>query len=283
MTNIDDLKVKQLEILHELDRVCNLIGINYYLAYGTCLGAVRHKGFIPWDDDIDVFITSKDMDVLLQKTDLFKSNYFLQSPETDPNYTNMKYSLRDSNTAYFSDEKDCDDINHGMFIDIYVLYPYPDNFIKAHKLILDSYILRFLYLKEKPRNHGRIAEVGFTFVNWLYPGSKANKKKNQIINNLKNNGGKHYYASFFGDDITPVSCFKFPMNSFRKPCYLKFEDYDAPCPDDPHSICELTYGKTYMEFPPEEKRASRHHVRFMSTEKTYVEYEGIYYYKDNKR
>jgi len=279
MTSLESFKKKQLEILHELDRVCKLANINYYLAYGTCLGAVRHKGFIPWDDDIDVFLPWPEMEKLLKAKDLFKDNYFLQCRETDPHYINMKYSLRDSSTSYFSDESDSQDINHGMFIDLYILFPYPDSFFTAHKLIIDSYILRLLYMKQEPVNHGRIGQLASKIVLALYKGDKAEKKIKKVEKKLRNNGGQKYLASFFGDDITPFSCFKFPKEFFGEPKYLQFEDYLAPCPSDPEKICELTYGKTYMEFPPEEKRISRHHVLYMSDNEPYTDFDGIYYNK----
>lgn len=280
MTSLKQFKKKQLEILHELDRVCNLAGIRYYLAYGTCLGAVRHHGYIPWDDDIDIFLPTKEMDKLLKNRHLFKEQYFVQCRETESNYINMKYSLRDSSTAYFSDEADCEDINHGMFIDMYVLYPYPDNFFCAHKLIIDSYILRFLYMKKAPANHGIIGKIASKILLILYSGNKAEKKIYKIENDLKNNGGNKYYASFFGDDITLFSCCKFPMKYFEEPKKLQFEDYMAPCPSNPEVICELIYGKTYMEFPPEKKRISRHHVLYMNCEIPYTEFEGKYYHKN---
>ena len=280
MDNLDEFKKKQIEILHELDRVCNLAQIKYYLAYGTCLGAVRHHGYIPWDDDIDVFLPVKEMKKLIQNKHLFKKQYFIQCRETDHNYQNMKYSLRDSSTTYFVDEKDNDDINHGMFIDLYVLYPYPDRFYQAHKLIIDSYILRFLYLKQAPENHGIFGKIGYKLFSSLYKGERAERKIRKIRNALENNNGKNYYASFFGDDITPFSCFKLPMEYFGAPKMLQFEDYLAPCPSNPEEICRLTFGDDYMEFPPEEKRISRHHVLYMSCDKPYTEFEGKYYHRD---
>ena len=66
MIDTDAFKRKQLEILRELDRVCREKDIHYYLAYGSCLGAIRHKGFIPWDDDIDLGIPRADYDKFLQ-------------------------------------------------------------------------------------------------------------------------------------------------------------------------------------------------------------------------
>ena len=278
-TTLKEFKEKQLEILHELDRVCKLAGVNYYLAYGTCLGAVRHKGYIPWDDDIDVFLPIDDMKKLMQNRHLFQNHYFVQSRETDPKYENMKLSLRDSSTSYFSDIDDNQDINHGMFIDLYVLYPYPDHFLAAHKLIIDSYILRLLYLTKAPANHGTFGRIGYRIVHALYAGKRADKKIKRIENALQTNGGKKYYASFFGDDITPVSCFKFPKEYFGEPKLLQFEGTLSPCPSNPEAICELTYGKSYMEFPPEEERISRHHVLYMSCEEPYTEHLGELYNK----
>ena len=279
MTTFEEYKAKQLEILHELDRVCKLAGIQYFLAYGTCLGAVRHKGCIPWDDDIDIFLPCQEMQKLLDNRHLFKEQYFVQTRDTDPGYTNMKVSLRDSSTSYFGDENDDQDINHGMSIDLYNLYPYPDRFLTAHKLIIDSYVLRILYMKTPPRHHGKKGKLVYDLIHGLYAGKRAEKKIRKIEAKLANNGGSKYYASFFGDDITPVSCFKFPRKNFESCKELMFEDYMAPCPADPEQICELTYGKTYMEYPPEEERVPRHQVLFMSCDEPYTDYKGVYYCK----
>lgn len=279
MSNIQEFKKKQLEILHELDRVCNEAKINYYLAYGTCLGAVRHKGFIPWDDDIDVFLPYYEMERLLENKDLFQKKYFIQCRQTEPNYQYISYCLRDSSTSFFRDEKDSQDINHGIEIDMYVLYPYPDSFFHAHKLIIDSFILRLLYADEAPRNHGFIGKITHKICHFFYQGERAEKKSKKIEADLRNNGGKRFLASFFGDDITPFSCIKYPIEYFKKPKKLLFEDYFAPCPSVPEKICELTYGKSYMEYPPENKRVSRHTVRYMSCTEPYTIYEGVYYFK----
>ena len=214
MMSVDELKAKQLEILHELDRVCNTAGIQYYLAYGSLLGAVRHKGFIPWDDDIDVVMTYPEMQKLLANRNQFGRKYFLQCRETEAEYNTMKYSIRDSSTSFFSDEQDILNINHGIDIDIYILYPYPDNFFKAHKLIIDSFILRLLYLKRMPANHGIIGRLASKLVSLLYSGSRGTKKIQKVEDYLRNNGGKRYYSVYFGYDITPFSCLKFPQESF---------------------------------------------------------------------
>lgn len=280
MTDLEAFKSKQLEILHELDRVCGLADIKYFLAYGTCLGAVRHQGFIPWDDDIDVFLPYSEMDKLMANSHLFQDKYFIQCTKTQPNYTNMKYALMDSSTSCFGDEEDNQDINNGIGIDMYVLYPYPDNWFQAHKLILDSYVLRLLYLKQPPKHHGRMAKVFSKVFFALHTGKRADKTIARIENALRNNGGRKYYASFFGDDITFTKCTIFPQKLFSSVKRLKFEDFMAACVNDPEMLCELTFGSTYMEFPPEEDRVPKHSLLFLSVDQPYTDFKGKYYLND---
>lgn len=279
--SIKQLKSKQLEILHELDRVCGEIGVNYYLAYGSCLGAIRHQGYIPWDDDIDVVMTVPAMKKLLENKNRFQENYFIQCRQTEPNWTNMMYNLRDSNTSYFSIEDGKKDINHGMKVDIYLLYPYPDNPFTAHKLIIDTFILRLLYMRqsgELPEHHGAFIKWGSKIIKALYSEKRCEKKIRAVENKLVNNGGKKYVSVFFGDDITLFSAFKFPVEMFQEPKYLKFEDFSAPCPSKPEQMCEMCYGKDYMLPPPEDKRQTRHDTIFFSCDEPYTRFKGIYYF-----
>lgn len=285
MTDVESFKRKQLEILHELDRVCKKHHINYYLAYGSCLGAVRHKGFIPWDDDIDVVMTVPEMEKLLGVKKSFDSKYFIQTRDTDKNWSIMSCSIRDSSTACFIEEEGKKDINHGVKIDIYLLYPYPDNPVKAHKLIIDSYILRLLYMKicnEMPRNHGKIAQVGSKLITGMFSNKTAKKKISKIEDELRNNGGKKYYSVFFGNDVTLFSALKFPVEMFQEPKYMPFEDIMAPCPSDPELMCRICYGDSYMQFPPEEKRISNHGIIYLNCEEPYTKFEGKYYFKGKK-
>lgn len=274
---MEEFKKKQLEILHELDRVCAELGVNYYLAYGTCLGAIRHHGFIPWDDDIDVFLLYSDMNRLIDSRSHFGNRYFLQGIETEESFTLLKHNLRDSSTSYFTDKDDIEDINHGMYIDLYTLYPYPDNPIIAHKLIIDAYICMLLCRTRPPLHHGIVGRMLYRIVHAFYPGKMRMRKIEKVQHFMRENGGTRYYATFFGDDITPLSCIKFPQELFGAPTRVAFEDYEAPCPSDPHEACRVMYGSRYMQFPPEEERTSRHSVRYMSCTRPYTDFIGIYY------
>ena len=84
MNKIDELKKYELIVLDEIDRICKKYNIKYYLAFGTALGAIRHKGFIPWDDDVDLLIPREDynrMISLFQDTDRYRLFAFEKNPE----------------------------------------------------------------------------------------------------------------------------------------------------------------------------------------------------------
>lgn len=271
------MQKKQLEILHELDRVCKKNDLKYCLSSGTCLGAVRHGGFIPWDDDIDVYMSWSDAEKLVKHQSDFGECYFVQSYRTDPQFPSTHYRLCDSSTSCFLEETNGLDVNHGIFVDIYIYYPYPDSKLKAQKIILDSFVYRVLVANCGPHNHGKLAKVLGGAVSKIYVGKRREKKISKIEAEYKYNGGKKYVATYFGKDVTLTKSIVYPAEWFQRPIYLAFEDMMAPCPGDPHAYCELQYGSTYMQLPPKEDRHPHHDFVFFSADTPYTEYKGIYY------
>jgi lipopolysaccharide cholinephosphotransferase len=115
----------ELNLLKELLRVCEKNGLKIWVEGGTMIGAVRHHGFIPWDDDIDTVMMRDDYDKLVALAPKeFKEPYFFQNIYSDPYYNHQHSQLRDSRTtamAYGSRMK----YNQGIFVDIFVLDSYP--------------------------------------------------------------------------------------------------------------------------------------------------------------
>ena len=276
-TVLSQMQGKQLEMLHELDRVCKKNGLQYALSSGTCLGAVRHQGFIPWDDDIDVYMSWSDAEKLTKCQEDFDKKYFVQSYKTDAQFPSSHYRLCDSSTSCFLEETRGLDVNHGIFIDIYIYYPYPDNKLLAQKIILDSFVYRVLLAGDGPQNHGKIAKALGGIVSKIYKGKRRNKKIEKIENEYKNNGGKHYVATYFGRDVTLTKSIVYPVEWFQKPSYLKFEDMEVPCPGNPQEYCKLQYGNTYMQLPPEDKRHPHHDFIYFSVDEPYTKFKGKYY------
>lgn len=115
-------QLRMLDILIEIDRICEKHNINYFIMYGTLLGAVRHKGFIPWDDDCDICMMRDDYEKFIEyaKDDL-SSNFFIQTKVTDKNYKHDFLKVRDLNSKIIEfDENENENYKQGLFVDIFV-------------------------------------------------------------------------------------------------------------------------------------------------------------------
>ena len=111
------LQLMQLKILKEFVRVCQKHGFRFYIMNGTCLGAIRHGGFIPWDDDIDVGMYAEDYDRFIRCGADFGEEFFLQTIETDPGFKTMIARIRLNGTTILEKDFIDADIHHGVFID----------------------------------------------------------------------------------------------------------------------------------------------------------------------
>jgi len=140
-----------LDLLAEFDRVCTENNIQYYAGYGTLIGAMRHGGFIPWDDDIDLVMPRIEYKKLQKIAPMaFKFPYFFQTEETDIGFSRPFARLRNSNTTAIQKIEDCRSViyNQGIFIDIFPLDNFPDdeeeqNRFKAEIISLRRKMSRF--------------------------------------------------------------------------------------------------------------------------------------------
>ncbi|MEJ7684893.1 MAG: LicD family protein [Segetibacter sp.] len=134
------MQMKMLEILDAFDAICRKHNLNYWLACGTLLGARRHGGFIPWDDDLDVYVLQSDYKKLISvlKEEL-PENLKLQSRETDKNYWFYHAKIRDINSRYYDKNTESDNLQYqGIFIDLFPIEPVPS---LQFKKIIDKFLL----------------------------------------------------------------------------------------------------------------------------------------------
>ena len=136
----------EIDLLVEFDKMCKNNDIKYYVDGGTLLGAVRHKGYIPWDDDIDIIMTRKEYSKLSKiASEVFSFPYFFQTNKTDPGSSRGHAQLRNSMTAAILGGKDSiTSHNQGIFIDIFPVDVVPDN--KYLRMFHKSLIKFFLFL-----------------------------------------------------------------------------------------------------------------------------------------
>lgn len=271
MTNQELLKVQQLELdlLKEFIKICEEENLRYFAIAGTVLGAVRHGGFIPWDDDIDVGMPRRDYEKFLKiAQDKLPKHMFLQHYTTDPDVPFHFAKLRNSNTTFV--ELSCAKVkmNHGVYIDVFPLDGFPDSklkqkFIRTKKVLFDIYMGRLFYgskVNLKVRILSRMLMV-------LMP----NYKK-QIIKNEK------FYKSFDYDKKDNVISYysgyglkaMAPKEFFGDGKEYEFEGVKVKVPAKTDEYLTKLYGD-YMKLPPEEKRYGHHYTFALDLERSYID------------
>ncbi len=249
-------KMQRIEfsMLKEVDRICRKYNIAYSLDGGTLLGAVRHKGFIPWDDDIDVIMLREEYARFKDacKKELDSERFFLQDYQTDPEYRWGWAKIRRKNTEHIRLGQESMKYKTGIFIDIFVADQVPDNPIikRVHHFI--CYMIRKILYSPLGIEHANnvfersiyrclnliTKEQAFAIRDWL--ASQSNKKKSKLIS--------HYTFQYpksckYG---LPRKCFdEFIEIEFEGQLFKAFKEYDI--------YLRSHYGN-YMELPPAEKR-----------------------------
>lgn len=269
----------QLQLFDEFRRICDLHGIQYYLAFGTCLGAVRHKGFIPWDDDIDVFVFSRDMERLRQAmaADL-SEGFFYQCEQTEPDFHMTITRLRLDGTTMIDMDSIDHDIHQGVFIDIYPVHELSHSALGRKRQQAWAMVNCLLTIHRIPRNHGLkgkvAAAIGFALLD--HKGVKEHARKVMCAHAGEKTG---YVTSLSSGwiDIGEV----YSQESFV-PMMAEFEGRMVPIPSGYDELLTLHYGD-YMTLPPEDKRHGYHTTVLFEPDTPYQQYRGTkYYVKSNK-
>lgn len=258
--NLNQLQKVELEMLKYFDEFCKKNNLEYYLAYGTLLGAVRHEGFIPWDDDIDIHMKGKDY---LKLVELLKNNdnkkYFFQSLETEKNYYLLWNKLRKNDTIFIEKGWENAKINKGISLDIFPLFEFPQEEKKFKKYIKKIKITRLLVENNlKPNKfintYGRFGKI-LSKILRIIPQKYRNKI---VINNIKyfsnyESNNDYYFSIDEGIDK------KINKRVFSNKTLLKFEDTKFSCPIGYKEYLKTMYGN-YMELPKEEDRVGHGEV-----------------------
>lgn len=240
----------ELDLLSEFDRVCKKNGLTYFADGGTLLGAVRHQGFIPWDDDIDVIMPRKDYDKLKYiAANEFRDPYFFQSMSSDVGLVSGGCRLRNSETTITNSSEWIKPFqNKGVFIDIFSLDRASDNdwSLRNLKFILKAYwrILRFAaypeYYFEKDQKYplnkrikGLCAVIAKKIwgIERLYYGyekccTKYNKKDTKRVAPFESLRGHRLYQQKW----------------FETTEYLPFEWLKIPVPANYDAVLKEAYG-----------------------------------------
>lgn len=155
---IRQLQDKLLEIFMYFKKICEDNGLNYWCGGGTMLGAVRHGGFIPWDDDLDVFMPRKDYESLYKiwNTIADTDHYALVRTDRSHNYHHTAMNLVDLKTTFIQFHSENEDIYHGCYIDVIPFEGCPDGRLSRAFQIYHSIMYSVFNCQRLPNNQGRM-------------------------------------------------------------------------------------------------------------------------------
>lgn len=264
------IKETEKEILLKFVSICEKYNLNYFVVFGTLLGTIRHKGFIPWDDDIDVGMLRKDYEKFLEVAQQeCGEDFFLQTVDTDPNYHLYFAKLRKMDSIFVENSLQKADSTSGFYIDIFPYDMVSDNNMQMKrqiKLAVSLGMLLSISRVKEPQigSYGKTKESILRAI-WkvIYYGMKILGISGSFIEKLfikvstKFNEKKcNRYVTFSAqaekwivhrEEIEPL------LNK-------KFEDINVQVPKGYDSILKRCYGD-YRVLPPEEKRVNHMPVK----------------------
>lgn len=269
--SVRDVQDKILEIMKYIDKLCREHNITYFIMGGTALGAVRHGGFIPWDDDLDIFMTPVEYAKFKRVLEAEKQNTFvIQEWKTTPNY--VEYAKVRMNGTTFIEEvyKDRKDMHHGIYVDIMMLHKCPnDETIEKSLYKKCKYVTLYALSQRnwKPKSiFQKLALIGLNFLpnKWMVKKSYEDIYKYDYTNL---NDYRYFYW------ITPAR-FKqglFEPCMFENPTEIPFEDTKLLCSKEIKKYLEYRYGN-YLKLPSIEQQKAAVHAMIWDVNKDYTEY-----------
>lgn len=256
----------ELEILDVVDRFCRVHKIYYSLYCGTMLGAVRHGGFIPWDDDIDICMLRTDYNRFI-KLWLSSGNqdYILQNKETDPGFTQTFTKIRKNHTTFLQEKEERGQYHTGFFIDILPLDRIPDG--KLGKLIFKWNLMNYLLFTREfipPKSSTSVAIVSHILLKLSSKGNRIQKRKRYLrrITKYNKDHSLRLVSANSLDGLNHEMPSDLPLHYKQMP----FEERKYLCYSDCDGLLSAWYGD-YMELPPEDQRVWRHHPILVNFEK----------------
>jgi lipopolysaccharide cholinephosphotransferase len=265
------LHFKILEIATYFDEFCKDNEIDYYLMGGSALGAMRHKGFIPWDDDYDVFMDSKNYDKFLKIVDqkLDKSKFYFQKEDTDE-WPLFFSKIRINDTTFIEEDLKDIQMHHGVYIDIMCLNNTSESiFIRFIQYLSARALSSSVLAKRGYKTNSKLKKL-FLFISKYFVKGFIKKLLLKIVRGL-NDKETNLVGHFFGRAPFFKTSFKKSYLGIQR--YVEFENTKLPVAQNVEEYLAVRFGENYMQLPSEAvKMQYPSHAYIVDTQKSYKEY-----------
>ena len=286
-SEIKELQNYTLEILLQIDEFCRQNDITYYLAEGTMLGAVRHNGFIPWDDDVDIMMTRENYDkfIKLGMAGIFPEGLALDCYENNNKHWVLAAKVQMKKKTKFVQEKTYGMTKyHGPYVDVFPLdyVPSPMNKKQLRQSKKTRYVRRMLFIKTKyslvmkakPKRYILRIVLPFIPMKWIYKYLDSTLRKFEKYDETGKIKKKKYLAGL--TSYYPVTKETFPTSFFGKPRYVSFMGHMLPIPCEAEFMLKTIYGKNYDTIPPYKVLKSRKHAFVIHEENGQIIDDTVY-------
>ena len=268
---MNELQQTELELLKEFIKICQQLNLKYYLICGSALGAVKYRGFIPWDDDIDVALPREDYEAFIHKAQgLLSENIFVQNYLTEPRFPKCFTKLRKTDTTYIEKSSQKLPIHHGVFIDIFPLDGYPadtreqqylEKLKKRYKLRLSCAFSYRYNLKARL----------FFFVERFFGVHKRTQKYTKLLDKL---------ISAYSTEESKIWCNHgnwqgkldyAPKEWFGEGTKAEFEGLSVVVPEEYDKYLTQKYGD-WRSDPPQDEQRGHHDAVICDVTRPYTQY-----------
>lgn len=265
---LSDVQLFNLVLVKEIDEICRKYGIEYYLAGGSVIGVLRHKGFIPWDDDMDLYMTRDNWIKFREAFDKEKpADRTLESSDIDPNYPNMIAKYTSTNTTAIYKNLLSGKYAAGIIVDILILDPVPGDAATQQKhlknlLLYSEFVNRYYVFSHR-------FDVDVKFESALAREKKIGheaivREYEQLVTQYSEEESDTYVLRWGGVPHT------FPKDMFGTPKMMPFEGIMLPVPEKSFMYLSQLYGEDWVQLPTLEDERS--HEAVFSIEKPYPEF-----------
>lgn len=265
---LKQIHIVTLEILNVIDKLCRENDIRYSLCAGTLLGAVRHQGFIPWDDDLDVCMSREHYERFIEVWKKVQPcGYILQNKDNTPNFTRGFTKIRKDHTTFIQNDSEIARYHTGIFVDIFPMDRVP-NGLARWAFYCDCCKYQLLTRQFVPCDSNIIIKcfcrlyLMCTSSNHIVHRKKLEKKL------LKYTHDNRLRMAILETQRSMRTTF--PSDIMEEFCELKFEGQFYMCFSNWYAFLENNYGD-YMQLPPESERVWKHHPLIIDFEHNYEE------------